>query len=97
MPATQLEPQAIPARMGPAGSNSGPGSRISEWKSLRVWAFGDAATRLGELLDAAIVSPQIVERDGRRFVISLAADASKKDVGFLLRGGPLEGDEDLGS
>lgn len=72
-------------------------SSTSEWESLKVWAFEDAAKRLDEILDAAVTAPQIIEKAGRRFVISLASDASKKDVDFLLRGGPLEGDEDISS
>ena len=83
--------------MGAARTISGPSSRASELKSLRIWAYEDAVTRLDQLLDAAIVSPQTIERDGRRFVISLAADASEKDVDFLLKGGPLDGDDDVDS
>jgi len=51
---------------------------------------------LDELLKAAVAAPQIIDWGGRRFVVSLATDASEKDVEFLLKGGPLEGDEDLG-
>lgn len=69
---------------------------MSEWKSLRTWAFEVASKRLDEILNAAIAAPQTIEKDGRRFVVSLATDASEKDVEFLLKGGPLEGDEDLG-
>jgi len=43
-----------------------------------------------------MVEPQTIERGGRQFVISRVGDASKQDVDFLLKGGPLEGDEDLG-
>ena len=63
---------------------------------MRTWAFEVASKRLDEILNAAIAAPQTIEKDGRRFVVSLATDASEKDVEFLLKGGPLEGDEDLG-
>jgi len=67
-----------------------------EWKPLRLWVFEDASRRLNELLDAAVTTPQMIERGRDRFVVSLATDASEKDIEFLLKGGPLEGDEDLG-
>lgn len=70
-------------------------SPASEWKSLRIWAFEDASKRLDEILNAALTAPQTIERDGRRFVVSLAAAPTKEDVSLLLKGGPLDGDEDL--
>lgn len=57
------------------------------------WTFEDAIRHLDALLDAARSAPQIIERDGQRFVVSLIAGASNKDVDLLLKGGPLEGND----
>ena len=61
---------------------------------MKIWSFDDASNRLNEILDAAVSAPQTIEKDGRRFSISLVSSTSEIGVDFLLKGGPLDGEDD---